>query len=59
MCRGTLAILVFVSYDIAVGTASMITQYGSDINSIPVVERSYANNITERSSSSEFDFSKL
>ena len=57
MCRGTLVILIFVSYDIAVGTTSMIPQHGNDVYTIPPVDRSYANNITERSLSKEFNFS--
>ena len=56
MCRGTLAILVLVSYNIAVGNTFMVPEYGNNVYSIPPVERYDTDDITGRSSSMEINF---
>ena len=56
MCRGTLAILVLVSYCIAVGTTFSIPEYGNDVYSIPPVERNDTGLVIGRSSSMKTNF---
>ena len=56
MCRGTLAILVLVSYCIAVGTTFSIPEYGNDVYSIPPVERKDTGHVIGRSSSMKINF---
>ena len=56
MCRGTLAVLVLVSYCIAVGTTFSIPEYGNDVYSIPPVERNDTGHVIGRSSSMNINF---
>ena len=56
MCRGTLAVLVLVSYCIAVGTTFSIPEYGNDVYSIPPVERNDTCHVIGRSSSMNINF---